>query len=99
MALSLIHRRPRSGQGILLCGWLWLATAAAPALGQALVDVPPLRSPVTDLTGTLTADQSSALDAKLRAFEKARGSQVAVLVVPTTRPEEIEQYSIRVVDD
>jgi uncharacterized protein len=40
----------------------------------------------------------SALEAKLRAFEQAKGSQVAVLIVPTTRPEEIEQYSIRVVE-
>ena len=63
---------------------------------QALVEVPALRSPVTDLTGTLTPGQVAALEAKLRAFEQAKGSQVAVLVVPTTQPEEIEQYSIRV---
>lgn len=63
---------------------------------QALVAVPSLKSPVTDLTGTLTAEQVAALDAKLRAFEQSKGSQVAVLIVPTTQPEEIEQYSIRV---
>ncbi len=68
------------------------------ASAQALVPVPELTSPVTDLTGTLTPDQSSALDAKLREFERTQGSQVAVLVVPTTQPEEIEQYSIRVVE-
>ena len=45
-----------------------------------------------------TADQSSALEAKLAAFEQSKGSQVAVLIVPTTQPEDIEQYSIRVVD-
>jgi uncharacterized protein len=77
----------------------WLAFASAVAVAQqGLVAVPELASPVTDLTGTLTPDQSSALDAKLRAFAQARGSQVAVLIVPTTRPEEIEQYSIRVVE-
>ena len=40
----------------------------------------------------------SALDAKLRAFEQTKGSQIAVLIVPTTQPEEIEQYSIRVAE-
>jgi uncharacterized protein len=72
--------------------------AAWPSVAEPLVAVPPLTSPVTDLTGTLTADQSAALDAKLRAFAQAKGSQVVVLIVPTTRPEEIEQYSIRVAE-
>jgi uncharacterized protein len=60
--------------------------------------VPKLAARVTDLTGTLTAEQQSALEEKLTAFQARKGSQVAVLVVPTTQPEEIEQYSIRVVD-
>jgi len=71
--------------------------AAAPA-GRAQVAVPPLRARVTDLTGTLSAEQRAALERKLEAFEQAKGSQLAVLMVPTTRPEEIEQYSIRVFD-
>jgi uncharacterized protein len=75
-----------------------LLLAALPAPAQPLVAVPPLASPVTDLTGTLTADQVAALDAKLRAFEQGKGSQVAVLIVPTTQPESIEQYSLRVVE-
>ena len=65
---------------------------------QELVAVPPLASPVTDVAGIFTPDQSAALDAKLRRFEQEKGSQVAVLVVPSTRPEEIEQYAIRVAD-
>jgi uncharacterized protein len=65
---------------------------------QGLVAVPQLTARVTDLTGTLTPDQASALEAKLAAFEQAKGSQVAVLIVPTTQPEDIAQYSIRVVD-
>jgi uncharacterized protein len=69
-----------------------------PAQAQQLAPVPELKTPVTDLTGTLQPDQVAALDAKLRAFAQTKGSQVAVLIVPTTRPEEIEQYSIRVVD-
>ena len=72
--------------------------AAAAAFAQNLQPVPKLTARVTDLTGTLTAEQQSSLDEKLAAFEARKGSQVAVLVVATTEPEEIAQYSIRVVD-
>ena len=75
-----------------------LAVLAAPALAQNLQPIPKLSARVTDLTGTLTAEQQSMLEEKLAAFEARKGSQIAVLVVPTTEPEEIEQYSIRVVD-
>lgn len=71
---------------------------AVPAAAQDLRPIPRLEARVTDLTGTLTAEQQAALDEKLRAFEARKGSQLAVLIVPTTTPEEIEQYSIRVVD-
>jgi uncharacterized protein len=68
--------------------------------GSALADVavPPLKSRVTDLTNTLDAGQRAALEAKLAAFEAKKGSQIAVLVVPSTQPETIEQYGIRVAD-
>jgi uncharacterized protein len=72
------------------------AVAQAPAPG--LQPIPKLAARVTDLTGTLTAEQQTALEQKLAAFEAAKGSQLAVLIVPTTHPEEIEAYSIRVVD-
>lgn len=62
------------------------------------VPVPALTSPVTDLTHTLTADQASALENKLRSFEQHKGSQIAILIVPTTKPEVVEQYSMRVVE-
>ena len=64
----------------------------------AQVAVPQLRSPVTDLTNTLTREQLASLEQKLLAFEQRKGSQIAVLLVPTTQPEAIEQYSIRVVE-
>jgi uncharacterized protein len=73
-----------------------LLAVAAPALAQ--VEVPALRAPVADLTGTLTQEQIATLDQRLRAFEKEKGSQIAVLFVPTTQPETIEQYSIRVAE-
>ncbi len=60
--------------------------------------IPPLKTRVTDITGTLTDGQLAGLEAKLWDFEKRKGSQVAVLIVPTTQPEAIEQYSIRVFD-
>lgn len=63
-----------------------------------LVAIPALKTRVTDLTQTLTPDQQNQLEAKLAAFEQQKGSQIAVLIVPTTQPEDIAQYSIRVTD-
>ena len=63
-----------------------------------LVSIPPLEKHVTDLTGTLDSNQQSVLEAKLQALETAKGSQVAVLIVPTTQPEDIAQYAIRVAE-
>jgi uncharacterized protein len=84
----------------LLIAWALLAAPAfaqnlQPGMGQP---IPKLTARVTDLTGTLTAEQQSMLEEKLSTFEARKGAQVAVLVVPTTEPEEIAQYSIRVVD-
>ena len=66
------------------------------ALAHADVAVPPLHSRVTDLTGTLDAQQKSTLEQTLTAFERRKGSQIAVLLVPTTQPESIEDYAVRV---
>ncbi len=77
---------------------LVLGTAAGAAGAQSLQPVPKLESRVTDLTGTLTAGQQAELEQKLADFEARKGAQIAVLLVPTTQPEEIEQYSIRVTD-
>jgi uncharacterized protein len=68
------------------------------SLALAQVAVPPLTGPVVDQTGTLSSDDIAALTQKLRDFEARKGSQIAVLIVPTTAPEEIEQYSIRVAE-
>jgi uncharacterized protein len=68
--------------------------------GVAFADVavPPLTGRVVDLTGTLSSDQIAAQTQRLKDLEKRKGSQVAVLIVPTTQPETIEQYSIRVAE-
>jgi uncharacterized protein len=74
---------------LLMC---W--ACAAPAE----VAVPQLVGRVVDQTGTLSSDDVASLNQKLRDFEARKGSQIAVLIVPTTAPEEIEQYSIRVAE-
>jgi len=79
---------------VLLC---WALAVFAP-LARADVAVPKLTGRVVDQTGTLGADTIARLDQKLRAFEARKGSQIAVLIVPTTQPESIEQFSIRVAD-
>ena len=65
---------------------------------QAEVAIPPLSARVTDLTSTLDAQQIQALESSLAAFEAKKGSQIAVLILPTTQPETIEKYGIRVVE-
>jgi uncharacterized protein len=86
-----------------------LAFALAPlvALAQAagwehttegLAPIPPLSARVTDLTGTLAPAERQALEAKLAAWEQQTGNQLAVLLVPSTQPEPIEAYSIRVAE-
>lgn len=65
---------------------------------QALQPIPKLEVRVTDLTGTLTAAQQAELEQKLKDFEAQKGVQIAVLLLPSTQPEQIEQYSIRVAE-
>ena len=68
------------------------------AFAQTLQPVPPLTARVTDLTGTLTAEQRAGLEAKLVAFEQQKGAQIAVLLVQTAQPETVEQYALRVAE-
>src|SRR5664280_2661346 len=74
---------------LLLC---W----AFPAFAD--VAVPPLTGRVVDQTGTLSSGDIATLTQTLKDLEARKGSQVAVLIVPTTAPETIEQYSIRVAE-
>src|SRR6266705_1650258 len=85
---------PKRWLGLLAAGVLLAGLACA----RAEVAVPPLKARVTDLTGTLSAQQILDLESRLSAFERAKGSQVAVLMLPSTQPETIEEYSIRVAD-
>ncbi len=65
---------------------------------RADVAVPPLTARVIDLSGTLSGGAVARIETKLANFEAKKGSQIAVLIVPTTEPEEIEQFGIRVED-
>jgi len=84
-------RAARLGAAVLLLFGFALA-------GAEEVAVPPLTSRVTDLTGTLSGAAVARIEAKLKDLEAKKGSQLAVLIVPTTQPEEIEQYGIRVAE-
>ena len=64
----------------------------------ALQPIPALSARVIDTTATLDASQRQALENKLQAFEAAKGSQIVVLMVPTTAPEDIVGYTQRVGD-
>ena len=77
----------------------WLALMLCWSVGAAAdVAVPVLSGRVVDQTFTLGMDKQATLDRTLKDFEARRGSQVAVLIVPTTAPESIEQFSIRVAE-
>lgn len=75
-----------------------LALLPSPAVAQQPRPVPQLTDPVMDMVGMLDAGQRQALSDKLRSLDREKGSQVAVLIVATTQPEAIEQYSIRVAE-
>ncbi|HUG24971.1 TPM domain-containing protein [Piscinibacter sp.] len=83
-------------------GWLTALSAglvlAAAAFAQDVLPVPALNGRVIDQTATLSAAQSAALTDKLAAIEADTGSQIVVLLVPTTQPEDIASYAQRVAD-
>jgi uncharacterized protein len=89
-------RRIRGVAAAITAVLLSVVFTAHTALADA--PIPKLERAVTDLSGTLRPDQSAALEGKLQSFAASHGSQIAVLIVPTTQPETIEQYGIRAVE-
>ena len=86
---------PRLARWLLALG---LCLLPVWALAQALQPIPELRARVIDQTGTLDAASLAAIEAKLAAFEKTNGSQVVVVMVATTAPEDIADYTQRLGD-
>ncbi|MES2977605.1 MAG: TPM domain-containing protein [Pseudomonadota bacterium] len=87
----------------LLAGWLccmgfFMPLAAGAQTQDGLQAIPALSARVIDSTGTLDATQKQALESKLESFEKAKGTQIVVLMIPTTLPEDIVDYTQRVGD-
>ena len=92
--------RPASRRALALAAGALAALClvlVAVASARAAVAIPPVAR-VTDLTGTLRAPERDALEGKLASFEARKGSQIAVLVLPSTEPEDIAQFGIRVAD-
>lgn len=83
-----------------LLAWLAALVLCWPAFGRAqgadVLPVPALTARVTDQTGTLTPAQRQQLEDRLAAFESAQGTQIVVLLVPTTQPEDVAAYANRV---
>ncbi|MFT4249419.1 MAG: YgcG family protein [Pseudomonas sp.] len=77
-----------------------LLLALVPGLlpAQQLAAIPALGSPVVDQTGTLDAAQKQRLEQQALALQQSKGSQLQVLIVASTQPETIEEYTQRVFD-
>ena len=84
--------------GLLLCLFSLFAGVAPGADSSGLVAIPSLTARVTDLTATLSGDQKAVLEQQLADLEARKGAQLVVLILPTTQPEAIEQFSIRLFD-
>lgn len=75
------------------------ASAAAAPADPNEIPVPKLTAHVIDQTGTLTPAQRDSLDAKLAELDRTHGSQVVVLMVPSTGDESIFDFATRVTDE
>ncbi|GAB4166546.1 MAG: YgcG family protein [Rhodocyclaceae bacterium] len=79
--------------------WMvWLAALGLAFAAWAEVPVPDLTARVNDAAGILSAAERARLESGLAAFETRKGSQIAILLVPTTQPETIEEFGIRVAE-
>lgn len=91
---NLFKKRLRVFVFLLLVPYLLLSQFAH----AELLPVPAIKARVTDLTHTLSQAEQAQLEQKLAAFETKKGSQIAVLIVPSTQPEDVAQYALRVVE-
>lgn len=100
--LPLLHAVGRLATLLVRSALLLLAAGGLtglPALAQGVLPVPALTARVIDSTGTLDAIQLAGLEQKLAAFEQEKGTQIAILMVPTTLPEDITSFANRVANE
>lgn len=88
----------KAARTAILAFMLCWAFTGLTVVALADVAVPPLTGRVVDQTATLSSDEAARLEQTLKAFEDRKGSQVEVLIVPTTAPETVEQYALRVAE-
>ena len=81
-----------------LLALIWLALLPGGSSAAELMPLPALTGRITDLTATLDGTQRGRLEAQLAAIERSRGAQVAVLLLPSTQPEAIEAFGIRLAE-
>ena len=93
--LTMPHCILRGRWASLLLAYLWVLMAGL-SMAQTLQPVPSLTARVIDKTGTLDAAQVQSLETKLAEFERLKGSQVVVLLVPSSQPEDIASFANRV---
>ena len=87
------------GNARSLSWWLGaMLWAAGHAMAQSPVAIPPLDSPVVDLTDTLSMQDRQRLEARARELRSRSGAQLQILIVPTTAPEDVADYAQRVFD-
>ena len=77
-----------------IAGLLFAAVLAFPVSAQQAV-IPVFDSPVVDTTATLDAASRQQLVQQALDLQQRKGSQMQVLIVPTTAPEAIEPYAVR----
>src|SRR5690606_12028016 len=86
---------PWSGRMVVALVWLLALFQPLQGFAQDLAPVPPLDSPVVDTTRTLDSATVQRLESQALALQQRKGSQLQVLVVSTTMPEDIAQYAVR----
>jgi uncharacterized protein len=92
------HRAARPGARAWRAFAAMVLALALATFACADVPVPQLHAHVTDTTGTLTGAQVAQLEQRLDALEKRKGSQLMILILPTTQPEDIGSFSLKVAE-
>jgi len=92
-----IFKRPSGRCLFLFWSFLNIFITFVP-ISNAQIAIPKLEARVNDLTGTLTIEEKAQLENQLSEFEQKKGSQIGVLIVPSTEGEAIETFGIRVAE-